>query len=70
MSRFIRKYGVAGAAVLASGLASAQSAVPAAVNTKITESGDMLVEAGTAVIVALVGFWAIRALGKKMGWWA
>jgi hypothetical protein len=70
MARFIKKYGAAGAALVSAGMASAQSAVPAAVQTKITESGDMLVEAGTAVIVALVGFWAIRALGKKMGWWA
>lgn len=44
--------------------------MPAAVTSAITDAGDMLVEGGTAVVVAMVAFWAIRALGRKMGWWA
>jgi hypothetical protein len=29
----------------------------------------MLTDAATAVIVAMVAFWALRKLGSKMGWW-
>lgn len=48
---------------------AAHAAVPAAVNTAIGEAGTDLVTVATAVITALVGFWALAKIGKKMGWW-
>lgn len=68
MTRFIKKYGTAGAALLAFQQA-AHAAIPAAVTTAIDEAGDDLVTAATAVIVAMVAFWALRKIGSKMGWW-
>lgn len=44
--------------------------VPAEVDTAIDNAGAMLLAAGTSVVVAMVAFWAMRALGKKMGWWS
>ena len=69
MSKFVRKYGAAGAALVAAGGAQAQAALPTGVDAAITEAGDMLVLGGTAVVIAMVGFWAIKKLGGKMGWW-
>lgn len=69
MSKFIRKYGAAGAALVLSGAAQAQSSLPAGVEDSITEASDMLKAGAGAVIVAMVAFWALRKLGSKMGWW-
>jgi hypothetical protein len=61
------------AALLVSAVAApsamAQATLPAGVSAAIDESGEMLVLGGTAVVVAMVGFWGIRKLGSKMGWW-
>lgn len=68
MTRFIRKYGAAGAALMtAAGAARAE--LPAAVTSAITEAGTDLTDAATAVIVALVAFWGLRKVGQKLGWW-
>lgn len=58
---------VAALAVVASG--SAMAALPTEVTDGITAAGDDLVAAATAVITALIGFWALRKVGQKMGWW-
>lgn len=50
-------------------MGAAHAAVPAAVTTAITDAGADLVTVGTAVITAMVGFWALAKIGKKMGWW-
>lgn len=47
----------------------AQAALPAGVQTAITDAGDVLVLGATAVIIAMVAFWGMRKLGSKMGWW-
>jgi hypothetical protein len=67
MTRFIRKYGAAGAALVLA--QQAHAAIPAAVTTAIDEAGTDLTTAATAVIVAMVAFWALRKIGSKMGWW-
>lgn len=43
--------------------------MPSEVSTAITSAGTMLVSGATAVIIAMVGFWALKKLGSKMGWW-
>lgn len=67
MTRFLKKYGAAGAALVAA--TSARAELPAAVLTAIDEAGTDLTTAATAVILALIAFWALRKVGQKMGWW-
>lgn len=68
MTRIVRKYGAAGAALL--GFAGAARAeLPAGVTAAITAAGSDLTDAATAVIVALVAFWGLRKVGQKLGWW-
>ena len=55
--------------MVAAPAAFAQAALPAGVDAAVTEAGEMLVLGATAVIIAMVGFWATRKLGSKMGWW-
>lgn len=43
--------------------------LPAEVDTAIENAGLMLVAGATAVIIAMVAFWALKKLGGKMGWW-
>ncbi|WP_431191532.1 major capsid protein [Ottowia testudinis] len=54
-------------ALLAAGAARAE--LPSGVSTAITAAGADLVTAATAVIVAMIAFWALRKVGQKMGWW-
>ncbi len=68
MSKFVRKYGAAGAALLAAPGVFAQAALPTGVDAAITEAGEVLVLGATAVIVAMIGFWGVKKLGTKMGW--
>ena len=68
MTKFVRKYGAAGAALVASTGAMAQAALPAGVDAAITEAGEVLVLGATAVIVAMIAFWGVKKLGTKMGW--
>jgi hypothetical protein len=49
---------------------SAHAALPAAVETAITDTGTNLALAATAVIAGLAAFWGLKALGKKLGLWA
>lgn len=49
---------------------TASAALPAGIENAIQTAGTDLVTAATAVVVSLISFWAIRAVGKKMGWWA
>ena len=63
----IKKYGAV-PVLLAAG--AAHAALPAGVEAAIGTAGDDLVTAGTAVVVAMIGFWAVRAVGKKLGFWA
>lgn len=58
-----------GALALASGVGAAHAALPAGVEAGITGAGADLVTAGTAVVVAMIGFWAIRKVGQKLGFW-
>lgn len=60
---------VVGVGSLASPAVFAQAALPAGVDAAITEGGEVLVLGATAVIIAMVGFWALKKLGTKMGWW-
>lgn len=65
----VKKYG-AGVAALPLVLAgSAHAALPAGIETAIEGAGTDLVTAGTAVVVAMIGFWAIRVVGRKLGFW-
>lgn len=68
MTKFVRKYGAAGAALVASTGAMAQAALPTGVDAAITEAGEVLVLGATAVIVAMIAFWGVKKLGTKMGW--
>ncbi len=47
----------------------AAAALPEAVTTAVTAAGTDLVAGATALIVAMVGFWGIKKLGTKLGWW-
>jgi len=67
MTRFIRKYGAAGAALVV-GSQSAHAALSTEITTAITDAGANLLAAATAVVVAMVAFWAMKKLGSKMGW--
>lgn len=47
----------------------AHAELPSGVTAAITEAGADLKTAATAVIVAMIAFWALRKVGQKMGWW-
>lgn len=47
----------------------AAAAVPEGVTTAITGAGTDMTTVATAVIIALVAFWALKKIGTKMGWW-
>ena len=48
---------------------SAHAALPAGIETAITDAGADLKTAGVAVVVAMVAFWAIKKVGTKLGFW-
>lgn len=48
---------------------SAHAALPTGIESAITGAGADLVTAGTAVVVAMIGFWAIKKVGTKLGFW-
>lgn len=56
-------------AVLAACMGSAHAELPSTVTAAITTAGTDLTTAATAVIVAMISFWALRKVGTKMGWW-
>lgn len=64
-----RKYG---AKVATAALVSCTSLAALAaddIDTKITDSGVKMVAYATAVVGIMVGFWAVKRAGQKMGWW-
>lgn len=48
---------------------AAHAALPAGIESAIGGAGADLVTAGTAVVVAMIGFWAIKKVGTKLGFW-
>lgn len=66
----VKKYGPRVAALPLVLAGSAHAALPAGVESAIGTAGSDLVTAGTAVVVAMIGFWAIKAVGRKLGFWA
>ena len=48
---------------------SAYAALPAGVTEAINSVGTDLETAATAILTAMIGFWSLRKLGSKMGWW-
>lgn len=50
-------------------MASAHAALPSGVESAINSVGSDLETAATAILTAMIGFWALRKLGSKMGWW-
>jgi hypothetical protein len=72
MKEYLKRYGQTLAAIPAGALVlagSARAALPSNVESAITEAGTDLTTAATAVITALIAFWALRKVGQKMGWW-
>lgn len=49
---------------------AAHAALPAGITDGIETAGADLVTAGVAIVVALLGFWGIRMVGKKLGLWS
>lgn len=70
MNKTVRFLRVASPAALLAYGAGAHAALPAAVTTALTDAGTDLVTAGTALIVAIAGFWGLKTVGKKLGLWA
>lgn len=58
-----------GSTVVGGAVLPAHAALPTGVEAGITGAGADLVTAGTAVVVAMIGFWAIRKVGQKLGFW-
>ena len=48
---------------------SAYAALPSGIEAAINSVGADLETAATAILTAMLGFWALRKLGSKMGWW-
>lgn len=49
--------------------ATAHATVDSAITTAISSASGDLTTIGTAIIVAMVAFWGVKAIGRKMGWW-
>lgn len=64
---FLRLAVVQLAALAAAG--SAQATLSDEITTAVTAAGVTLNEAATAVIVMMLGFWTLRKVGQKLGWW-
>ena len=58
------RVGVAVVAVAGSSAAFADDT-----DTAITAAGVKMVGYATAVVAIMVGFWAVKRGGQKMGWW-
>ena len=39
------------------------------IDAEITSAGTKIVGYATAVVGIMVGFWAVKRAGQKMGWW-
>lgn len=61
---------IAAAATAVAGFAgSAHAALPTVITEKLAEAGTDLETAAGALIATMLGFWALRTVGKKLGWW-
>lgn len=72
MSRQFGRAAVIGSTLVGGALApvlSAHAALPTGIESAIAGAGSDLVTAGTAVVVAMIGFWAIKKVGTKLGFW-
>lgn len=49
--------------------AASHATVDSAITTAISGASSDLVTIGTAIVVAMVAFWGVKAIGRKMGWW-
>ena len=68
-AKSLAKKTTAGAAGLTvSGMALAQEA-SSTISQKIEQAGTEIVGYATAVVGIMVGFWAVKRAGQKMGWW-
>lgn len=47
----------------------AHAALPTEVTTSIETAGGDLVTAATTILAVMVGFWGLKKVGTKMGWW-
>lgn len=63
----VLKAGMVSAAALAPVLSLAQTADPN--QAKIEEGGAKMVGYAVLVVGIMVGFWAVKRAGQKMGWW-
>ena len=48
---------------------NALAEVPQEVTQGITTAGADLKTIGAAVLVAMISFWSLKTVGRKMGWW-
>ena len=69
MSAVMKRRLLAIPAVVLATSGAAHAALPASITSAISDAGADLSTAATAVIVAMVAFWALRKVGTKMGWW-
>lgn len=65
---FTKKIAAGASGLVASGVALAQDA-STTINSKIEAAGTEIVGYATAVVGIMVGFWAVKRAGQKMGWW-
>lgn len=63
----ILKASMVAAAAAAPVLSFAQTADPN--QAKIDEAGTKMVGYAVTVVGIMVGFWAVKRAGQKMGWW-
>lgn len=48
---------------------NALAEVPQEVTQGITTAGADLKTIASAVLVAMIAFWSLKTVGRKMGWW-
>lgn len=56
-------------AFVAATTTAAMAALPADATLAITTAKDDLLTTGGLILTAMVGFWGVKKLGTKMGWW-
>lgn len=56
-------------AFVVSSAGSAMAALPASATTAIETAGADLLSTAGLILTAMVGFWGVKKLGTKMGWW-
>lgn len=56
-------------ALAVSSVGSAMAAPDPTITAAITEAGATMVGYATSVVGIMVGVWAVKRSGQKMGWW-